>query len=167
MQAHLKGESKKNIDLSSTIEMLTDEMCCQSQELSTIKRELDGAKQQIEALSSQLQSIYDNAIKDFIKSTGYQDKLASYKVAWYFDLIEKFGQKYPSLDQIFLDDDAKNLAKQGERSCTVVVAPETGHTVQDADLVVHGAHLVELVAESVEEEVMVVIVPDGAPVRDV
>lgn len=55
----------------------------------------------------------------------------------------------------FLDDD------------TEVLAPETDLIVQGVDPTVEGVDPIELLAEAVEEEVGVVIVPDGAHARDI
>ncbi|KAI5334650.1 hypothetical protein L3X38_024783 [Prunus dulcis] len=54
------------------------------------------------------------------------DRLAGQRVEGYFHLIDKVGEKYPSLDWSFLDDDAKETqAGQGEGSSIEVVAPKT------------------------------------------
>lgn len=64
---------------------------------------MDEAKQKIEAFTAELHTCYEDAVKDFVGSTEYQERLAAQKVEGYFDLIEKVGENYPSVDWTFLD----------------------------------------------------------------
>lgn len=46
-------------------------------------------------------------MKDYVESTKYQEKVTSQRVEGYFDLIEKVGERYPSLDWSFLGDEVE------------------------------------------------------------
>ncbi|XP_008244897.1 PREDICTED: uncharacterized protein LOC103343005 [Prunus mume] len=113
----LEAEMKKNAELLSLVNLVKSQ-----RELDEAKsqRELDEAKQKIEALSFKLQSCYDDAVKDYIQSAEYQEKLDNQRVEGYFDLIEKVGEKYPAINWSFLDNEAKEASAEvvkGGRGC--------------------------------------------------
>ncbi|PQQ19311.1 uncharacterized protein Pyn_07083 [Prunus yedoensis var. nudiflora] len=98
VRSSLKEEEKRNVELSSSLGKLQDEKRGLSRELTVAKKNVDEAKQKIDALTSELRTCHDDAIKDFMDFAKYQEKLAAQRVEGYFDLIDKVGEKYPSLD---------------------------------------------------------------------
>ncbi|XP_008225455.1 PREDICTED: uncharacterized protein LOC103325102 [Prunus mume] len=111
----LEAESKKYAELMSSVSKLPEEKRNLRADLSHSQKELAEAKQKIETLSSEQRSCYDDAVKDFVESVEYEERLAGQRVQGYFDLIEKVGEKYPSLDWSFLDGGAEEVpAEQGE-----------------------------------------------------
>ncbi|PQQ04130.1 uncharacterized protein Pyn_41192 [Prunus yedoensis var. nudiflora] len=84
MRGRLEEEGKRNAELSSLMGKLWDERRRLSRELSTVQKNLD------------------------------EEKLAAQRVEGHFNLIEKVGEKYPSLDWSFLGDEGdENEAEQG------------------------------------------------------
>lgn len=102
-RSRLEEEEKRNTELSTTLGKLRDERRELNQELATVRKKLDEATQKVDAANAELQTCYDDAIKDVMGSAEYKEKLAAQRVKGYFDLIEKVGEKYPSLDWGFLD----------------------------------------------------------------
>lgn len=99
---------KKNVELLSLVNKLAEEKRGLGVELAKSHKDLEEANQKIEDFASELQFYYDDAVKDYTESAEYQEKFTSQRVEGYFDLIEKVGEKYPSLKWSFLGDDAKD-----------------------------------------------------------
>lgn len=96
-KARLEREIKKNAELSSAVEKQCD-VKRGLKPRAVHQKELGEAKQHIEAFSYELRSSYDDAVKYLIESAEYQDRLAGQRVEGYFDLIDKVGENYPSLN---------------------------------------------------------------------
>ncbi|PQP94150.1 uncharacterized protein Pyn_16105 [Prunus yedoensis var. nudiflora] len=107
MRGRLEEEVKRNAELSSSLGKLWDKKRGLGRELSAAQKNLDEAKQKIEAFTSELRTSYDDSMKDFMDSSEYHEKLAGQRVEGYFDLVEKVGEKYPSLDWSFLIGEAE------------------------------------------------------------
>lgn len=99
---------KKNVELLSLVNKLAEEKRGLGVELAKSHKDLEEANQKIEDFALELQFYYDDAVKDYTESAEYQEKFTSQRVEGYFDLIEKVGEKYPSLKWSFLGDDAKD-----------------------------------------------------------
>ncbi|CAL2239163.1 unnamed protein product [Prunus armeniaca] len=100
---------KKNVGLLSLVNKLAKDKRGLGVELAKSHKDLEEANKKIEDFASELRFCYDDAVKDYTKSAEYQEKLASHRVEGYFDLIEKVGEKYPSLKWSFLGDDAEDI----------------------------------------------------------
>ncbi|XP_021829891.1 uncharacterized protein LOC110770116 [Prunus avium] len=140
VQGRLDAETKKNAELLLSVNKLTDDKHSLGAELSKSQEELGEANRKIEAFSSELRTCCDNAVKDYVGSAEYQEILASQRVEGYFDLIQKVGEKYPSLDWNFLGqevEEAEAGADQGG-GADVVMGSGAGSVIQVAEPRVQG-----------------------------
>ncbi|VVA41276.1 PREDICTED: E3 ubiquitin-ligase [Prunus dulcis] len=144
-QGRLEAEMKKNVVLLLSVNKLAAEKRGLGEELSKSQKDLDEANRRIEAFTSELRSCYDNAMKDYMDSAEYQDKLASQRVEGYFDLIEKVGEKYTSLDWGFLWEDAKEVSTvPDEGAMAVSGTPTVELVVQASESLVQGSDTPQL-----------------------
>ncbi|CAL9025323.1 unnamed protein product, partial [Prunus brigantina] len=113
MRGRMEEEEKRNTELVAANEKLRGERRELSRELSVVQKKMEEANQKIDAFTTELRTCYEDAVADFIGSAEYEEKLAAQRVEGYFDLAEKVGEKYPSLDWSFLDgEDEEPEAKQ-------------------------------------------------------
>ncbi|KAI5339028.1 hypothetical protein L3X38_018300 [Prunus dulcis] len=144
MRGCLEEEEKKNTELASSLGKLREEKRGLSQEPSVVQKSL--VKQKIEAFTSELRSCYDSAIKNFMDSAEYPEKLIAQRVEGYFDLIEKVGEKYLALDWSFLIDEAGEFeAEQGGG----IIAQSTEAVTESARLAAPGIDVGATSAEPV------------------
>ncbi|XP_021829885.1 uncharacterized protein LOC110770112 [Prunus avium] len=131
----LVEEENRNAELSSSLGKFRDENRLLSQELTVAKENLDEAKRKIKASTSELRTCHDDAIKDFMDSAEYQEKLAAQRVRGYFDLIVKVREKYPSLDWSFLGDGVDGTEAEAEHCGVTEVAmfPGTEPVIQETE----------------------------------
>ncbi|PQQ21350.1 uncharacterized protein Pyn_36855 [Prunus yedoensis var. nudiflora] len=108
----------------------------QGAELSKSQEELGEANCKIEAFASELRSCYDDAMKDYVGSAEYHEKLAAQRVERYFDLINKVGEKYPSLDWRFLGSEVGEAEAGVDRGggTDVVMGSSSESVIQEPSL---------------------------------
>lgn len=80
MCGRLEEEEKRNTELASSLGKLREEKRGLSREPLMAQKSLVEVKQKIEAVTSELRSCYDYAIKDFVDSAEYQEKLTAQRV---------------------------------------------------------------------------------------
>ncbi|CAL8997654.1 unnamed protein product [Prunus brigantina] len=117
MRGRMEEEEKRNTKLVAANEKLRGERRELSRELSAVQKKMEEANQKIDAFTTELRTCYEDAVADFIGSAEYEEKMAAQRVEGYFNLAEKVGEKYPSLDWSFLDVEAEGPeAEQAERT---------------------------------------------------
>ncbi|XP_021824477.1 uncharacterized protein LOC110765618 [Prunus avium] len=125
VRGRLAAEMEKNAELLSSVNKLVADKRGLILELSKAQKDRDEANQKVESFPAELRSCYDDAVKDYLGSSEYQEKLTAQRVEGYFDLIEKVGDMYPSLDWGFLRGGSEGAEGQGDQGGDVEVAMET------------------------------------------
>lgn len=143
VQGQLDAEMRKNVKLLSSMDKLAEEKRGLDAKLVIAASELNEAKQNIEAFAFELRTCYDDTVNDYVSSAEFQEKLTAQRVEGYFDLIEKVGEKYPSLDWSFLNNEEEKVAvEQGKFVGTKAdMAPGTEVVIQESELLVQGGNM--------------------------